>query len=438
MIISIIGTGYVGLVSGVCFAEKGNKVICADISKDKIEKLNNGIMPIYEKDLDYICEKNKEVGRIEFTTDLEYAIKQSQVIIIAVGTPSMSDGQADLSQIESVALNIARFMNEYKVIVDKSTVPIGTQKWVTKIISENQILKHDFDVVSNPEFLREGNAIYDTLNGDRIVIGSDSERAAKIINELYENFQQPIISTSPENAEMIKYASNAFLATKISFINEIANICEKIGADIEIVAKAMGMDNRISSQFLRAGIGFGGACFPKDTKALIKISEKNGYIPTIIKNVIKVNENQKIKPVDKLEFSLGNLKGKTIAILGLAFKPNTDDMREAPSINIINQIQRYGGKVKAYDPIAVNNAKKVFNNIEYTESPYDAVKETDAVILVTEWDEFKELDMEKVKKLMRGNIFIDGRNVYEYSTMWKLGFEYYCIGRKDAQYYKKV
>lgn len=437
MKISVIGTGYVGLVSGICFAEKGNKVICVDINKAKIDKLNNGIIPIYENELEDMLKNNIEERRIEFTADLEYAVKKSQIIMLAVGTPTLLEGHADLSQIEGAVIDIAKYMNEYKVIVNKSTVPVGTQKWVTELINQNQIIKYDFDVISNPEFLREGTAVYDTIRGDRIVIGSDSEKAAQIMSELYKHFNQPIIITSPENAEMIKYASNAFLATKISFINEVANICERVGADVEVVARAMGMDKRISPEFLRAGIGFGGACFPKDTKALVKIAENCGDDPIIIKGAIEVNERQKFKPIEKLLYALKSVQGKTVGILGLAFKPNTDDMREAPSINIINEIKKYGGKVKAYDPVVKNYTGTICKDIEINDYVYETVKDVDAVILVTEWNEFRELDMEKVKTLMKGNIFIDGRNMYDYKQMNKIGFEYYCIGRKDSQYYKK-
>lgn len=395
-------------------------------------------MPIYEEGLEEMCVRNRKEGRIEFTTDLEYAVKKSEVIFIAVGTPSLLSGHADLSQVEAVAKNIAKYMNGYKIIVNKSTVPVGTQKWVTRIIKENQIEKHKFDVVSNPEFLREGTAIYDTMNTDRVVIGSDSEKATQIMVELHKPFNAPIVVTEPESAEMIKYAANAFLATKITFINEIANICEKVGADVNEVAKGIGLDHRISDKFLRAGIGFGGACFPKDTKAIVKIGEKVGYDFKVVKSVIEANDNQKLRPFEKLQKALGNIEGKTIGILGLAFKPGTDDMREAPSIDIINAIQKAGGKVKAYDPIAIGVAKRILRDVEYENSPYEAIKDVDAIILVTEWKEFKELDLGKVKRLAKGNIFIDGRNVFEYDEMTRLGFEYYCIGRKDAEYYNRL
>lgn len=437
MNLCVIGTGYVGLVSGVCFAELKNKVICVDIDQDKISKLNNGIMPIYEENLEEMCNRNRKEDRIKFTTDLEHGVKNSDVIFIAVGTPALPNGQADLSAVEAVAKEIAKHMNGYKIIVDKSTVPVGTQKWVTQIIKDSQTEKHDFDVVSNPEFLREGTAIHDTMNTDRVVIGSDSKRAIEVMVELHKSFSAPMVITDPESAEMIKYAANAFLATKITFINEIANICEKVGADIKEVAKGIGLDNRISPKFLQAGIGFGGACFPKDTKAVTKIGENVGYDFEVVKSVIKVNEKQKLRPFEKLQRSLGTINGKTIGILGLSFKPNTDDMREAPSIDIINAIQKSGGKVKAYDPISIETAKNVLMNVEYANTPYDAVRDVDAIILVTEWKEFSLLDFKKVKELSKGNIFIDGRNVFEYNEMKEFGFEYYCIGRRDAEYYKR-
>jgi UDPglucose 6-dehydrogenase len=346
--ISVIGTGYVGLVSGVCFAELDHKVICVDISEEKINMLNQGIMPIYEEGLEEMCNRNKDAGRIEFTTDLEHGVRNSDIIFIAVGTPSLPNGQADLSQVEDVARNIAKHMNGYKIIVNKSTVPVGTQKIVTQIINDNLVEQHDFDVVSNPEFLREGTAIFDTMNTDRVVIGTDSEKAAKIMEELHKPFNAPILIVDPESAEMIKYAANAFLATKISFINEIANICERVGANVESVAKGIGLDKRIGDKFLNAGIGYGGACFPKDTKALVKIAEKAGYEFKIVKSIIEVNNNQKIRPFEKLKEKIGELKGKKIGIWGLAFKPNTNDMREAPSLDIINRLILEGARVIAY------------------------------------------------------------------------------------------
>lgn len=432
MNLCVVGTGYVGLVSGVCFAELGNKVICVDVAKEKIDKLNNGIMPIYEDNLEDMCNPNRDAGMIEFTTDLKYGIKNSDVIFIAVGTPALPNGQADLTHVETAAKGIAQHMNGYKIIVNKSTVPVGTQKWVAKVVIENQLKPYAFDVVSIPEFLREGTAIYDTMHPDRIVIGTDSQKAADILSELHEPFKAPILITDPESAEMIKYASNAFLAAKVTFINEIANICERVGADVTEVARGMGLDNRISDKFLNAGVGFGGGCFPKDTKALIKTGEQVGYDCKLVKSVVQVNNLQKLRPVEKLRMAMPVVKGKTIGILGLTFKPNTDDMREATSLFVINEIQKLGGKVKAYDPAGMNNARKLLNNVEYALDAYEAVTGVDAIILVTEWKEFKELDLVKVRNLAKGSIFIDGRNVFDYKTMTELGFEYYCIGKKDA------
>lgn len=434
MNICIIGIGYVGLVSGVCFAELGNKVICVDAVKEKIEKLNNGIMPIYEEGLKELCTRNYAKGAIEFTTDLEYGVKSSDIIFIAVGTPPLPSGQADLSCIESVAKDIALYMNDYKVIVNKSTVPIGTQKRITKIIRDSQMRPVDFDVVSNPEFLKEGTAVYDTMNPDRIIVGAESNKAIEILCKLHESFDAPVVVTDPESAEMIKYAANAFLATKITFMNEIANICEKIGADVSEVAKGIGLDSRIGNKFLKAGIGYGGACFPKDISALVKIGEKVGYDFKVIKSVVEVNKNQKLIPVEKLKRAMPTIKGKKICILGLAFKPKTDDVRGAPAIAIINEIQKLGGKVKAYDPVAMESAQNILKAIDYAKDAYDAVEGADAIILATEWKEFKNLDLKKVKSLAEGNVFIDGRNVFDYKTMKQLGFEYYCIGKKDASY----
>ncbi|PZM67230.1 UDP-glucose dehydrogenase family protein [Paenibacillus dendritiformis] len=427
----VIGVGYVGLVSGACMAEMGNSVICVDSDKLKIDQLNSGVMPIYEKELGCICERNKVRGRLIYTTNLSFAIQNSDIIFIAVGTPSLSDGQVDLSQLENVAKGIAKHINGYKIIVNKSTVPVGTQKYVTRVIKENLKEHIEFDVVSMPEFLREGSAVHDTLNAERIVIGAESEKATKILKKLHEPYNAPILVTEPESAELMKYAANSFLATKITFINEIANICEKVGADVVDIARGIGLDSRISSKFLQAGIGFGGACFPKDTRAVVKIAEDYGYEFEILKSVIAVNEKQKLKPYEKLKKIMGSLEGKNIAILGLAFKPNTDDMREAPSIDIIKAIQKDGGKIKAYDPVAMNNSRMFLSNVEYSESPYEAVINVDAIILVTEWNEFKELDLNRIKENSKGDIFIDGRNVFQYEQMKKHGFQYYCIGRRD-------
>jgi UDPglucose 6-dehydrogenase len=417
------------LVSGVCFAQLGNKVICVDKDKEKINMLNKGIMPIYEENLEELCNQNRKNGNIEFTMDLEYAVKKSDIIFIAVGTPSLPSGDADLSQVIEVAKIIARFIQGYKIIVNKSTVPVGTQKLVTQIIKENMTADYDFDVVSNPEFLREGTAIYDTFNTDRVVIGTDSERAAKIMEELHKPFNAPILIVDPESAEMIKYAANAFLATKISFINEIANICERVGANVEDVARGIGLDKRIGEKFLNAGIGYGGACFPKDTKALVKIAEAYGYDLRIVKQVIEVNNSQKIIPYQKLLKVIPHLEGKVIGILGLAFKPNTDDMREAPSIEIIKKLITSGAVVKAYDPVAMEVSKNILKNVIYCNTSEEVFENADAVILVTEWSQFKNIEISKVLKTMNNNIFIDGRNMFDPKHMKEIGFNYLCIGK---------
>lgn len=430
MNITIVGTGYVGLISGVCFAETNNHVVCVDSNEDKIKKLNNGIMPIYEKELEDMCTRNYKEGKIEFTTDMKYAIQKAEVIIIAVGTPSLPNGDVDLSFVYDVSKLIGKYINGYKVIVNKSTVPVGTQKMVTKIISKIQ-QKYPFDVISNPEFLREGTAIYDTMHMDRVIIGSESKKATEIVIKLHEPFCKNILVTDPESAEMIKYAANSFLATKITFINEIANICSKVGADVKKVAEGIGMDPRISPHFLNAGIGFGGGCFPKDTRALVKIAEKNGYNFSILNSVIEANNRQKTIVIDILEEALNTIKDKTIAILGLSFKPNTNDIRESPAIEIIKAIQKKYGKVKVYDPAALEEAKKILIDVKYAVDEYDAVRDSDAVILVTEWEEFRKMDLYKVRELMKSPVFIDGRNVYDPSNMKKNGFQYYCIGAKS-------
>lgn len=426
--ICVIGTGYVGLVSGVCFAEIGNKVTCADIDVDKIEKLKNGIMPIYENGLKEMCSRNYKNNSIEFTTDIKYAVQNNDIIFIAVGTPPLPDGNADLSAVKTVSAEIAQYINGYKIVVNKSTVPVGTQKMVKKIISGIQS-KYDFDVISNPEFLREGTAVYDTMNMNRAVIGSESETATEIMLELHKPFKCECLITTPESAEIIKYAANSFLATKITFINEIANLCELVGADVKDVSKGIGMDPRISPDFLKAGIGYGGGCFPKDTMALLKMAENYRYDFKILRNVIEVNKLQRLRIIDKLKETLVSIDNKLITVLGLAFKAGTDDMRESPAIEIIDFIQKSNGKVRAFDPCAMERAKNIFNSIEYTDDAYSAVKDADAVVIITDWDEFKHLDLKHMKELMHGNTVIDGRNIFPFDEMIKLDFDYHCIGR---------
>lgn len=429
--LSVFGTGYVGLVSGACFAELGHEVICVDIDEEKIEGLRNGVMPIYEDGLKEIVDRNYANGNLKFTTSLAEGVEESDILFIAVGTPSDDNGGADLSAVEAVVESISENINDYKIVVNKSTVPVGTGDWVEEMIEENKEAEYDFDVVSCPEFLREGTAVQDTMNPDRIVIGTDSEEAAETMDELHQGFEAPILHTDRYSAEIIKYAANAFLATKISFINEIANICERAGGNVQEVAKGIGSDHRISDKFLRAGVGFGGACFPKDTKAIVSTATEYGYDFKIVDSTVEVNEAQKETMVNKLKQEISDLTGKSIAVLGLAFKPNTDDMREAPSRTVVKQLLDAGAEVKAYDPVAMEEAKNIFgDSIEYCENEYDTIKNSEAVILVTEWDEFQELNLDKVKELLTNPIFIDGRNCYELEEMKEKGFTYYSVGRE--------
>lgn len=433
MNITIIGTGYVGLVAGTCFAEMGNKVICIDNNQDKINKLKNGIIPIYEPGLEELVRANTKENRLEFSSDIDFAVKKSEVCFIAVGTPQDSDGSADLKYVLDVAKSVAKSMNGYKVIVDKSTVPVGTADKVAQIIKENT--KFDFDVVSNPEFLKQGNAVDDFLSPDRVVIGSNSQRATKIMQEIYSPFFRTgnrIIVMDVKSAEMTKYASNSFLATKISFMNEIANLCEHVGADAEMVRIGMSADSRIGNKFLFPGLGYGGSCLPKDVKALIETGEKYDCNMSVIKSTDEVNKRQRILFTEKIFEKLGkNLSGKTIGIWGLSFKPNTDDMREAPSVTIINSLLNAGAKIKCYDPKAMDIAKNIFKDrVEYCLSSYEAIKDADALVLMTEWREFRRPDFEKMKNLLKQPVIFDGRNQYDYDRMKELGFEYYKIGKK--------
>ncbi len=432
MNIAIVGTGYVGLVSGTCFAEFGIHVTCVDKDAEKIAALDQGKIPIFEPGLEDMVKKNVRAGRLSFTTDLKEAVEKSLVIFIAVGTPQDGDGSADLSYVKEVASGIGRFMNGYKVIVDKSTVPVGTGKWVQKIIREQQAEPHTFDVVSNPEFLREGSAIEDFMRPNRVVIGTDSEQAQAIMRDLYKPLfliETPMVFTTVESAEMIKYASNAFLAVKISFINEIANLCEKVGADVHHVAKGIGLDRRIGSKFLHPGPGYGGSCFPKDTSALARLGEKHGAPLKIVTSAMEVNEAQKRKMVDKIESAVGDLSGRTIGMLGLSFKPNTDDMREAASLVIIRGLQKKGAVIRAYDPEAMEATKRLVDDVVYCGDPYEVAEGSDALVFVTEWNQFRMLDMERIKTLLRRPVVIDLRNIYEPAAMKKWGFDYVCLGR---------
>ncbi|CDG36027.1 MAG TPA: UDP-glucose/GDP-mannose dehydrogenase family protein [Hungateiclostridium thermocellum] len=436
--VAMFGTGYVGLVSGVCIADFGINVICVDVDKEKIDGLNNGKIPIYEPGLDVFLERNIKAGRIQFTTDAKMAIEESNVLFIAVGTPPKENGEADMQYVYAVAETIGQYMNGYKVIVDKSTVPVGTGQVVKKIIADKlkeRGVEYSFDVVSNPEFLREGKALYDFTHPDRVVIGVESEEVAEIMKKVYRPLyinETPFVITNIETAEMIKYASNAFLATKITFINEIANLCEKVGANVQQVAMAMGRDGRIGPKFLHAGPGFGGSCFPKDTKALVQIAEKHGVQMSVVNAVIEANERQKKMVAEKLEKFAGDLKGKTIGILGLAFKPETDDVREAPALTIIADLIERGASIRAYDPQAMEEAKKALrkyaDNITYCKHAYDTAESVDALVIVTEWHEFRNMDLTLLKKIMRGNIFYDARNIYSRKDIEEKGFVFIGTG----------
>ncbi|MEN6521349.1 MAG: UDP-glucose/GDP-mannose dehydrogenase family protein [Armatimonadota bacterium] len=431
MNICVIGTGYVGLVTGAVFSDLGNDVICVDKDESKIDMLKRGKMPIYEPGLEEMVDRNVEDNRLYFTTDVGEGVKKSEVVFIAVGTPPAEDGQADLSAVVDAARIIAKHMDRYKVIVNKSTVPVGTGDLVRDVIARNRIRDIEFDVVSNPEFLREGSAIADTLYPDRIVIGAPNGNVAMKIVELYASLEKPMLITDVHSAEMIKYASNAFLATKISFINAVAQICEKAGADVLQVTKGMGYDSRIGNAFLNAGLGYGGSCFGKDASCLIHTADSLGYDFKLLKSVVDINMDQPKLFVEKIKNSLGALQGRTVGILGLAFKPNTDDMRDAKSIDIIAGLLSEGAQVKAYDPVAAENASRIFPQIEYCPNAYATAEGADAIAIVTEWNEFKLLNLERLKERMSKPIIFDGRNIYDPQRMKKIGFEYHCIGRHE-------
>lgn len=433
MRICMIGTGYVGLVTGCGLAEFGVKVTCVDKVKKKIEMLNRGEMPIYEPGLKDLVEKNVKEERLHFSLDIADAIKNSLVVFLAVGTPSEGDGGADLSYLFDAVDLITQNLNGYKVIAIKSTVPVGTARKVYKRIA-SRAGGALFDVVSNPEFLREGSAVEDFLHPDRVVIGTESEQAIAIMKDIYSPLyliETPFVITNNETAEMIKYASNTFLAAKISYINEIANICEIVGADVNVVARAMGLDGRISKKFLHAGPGFGGSCFPKDARALYHLSKEKGYDPVLVESVIQVNENQKMRVVDKIRrMAGGDLKDKVIGILGVSFKPNTDDIRESPAIFVIRKLLESGAVVKAFDPAAMGEAKKVFGNaVTYAGNAYETSDGVDALVLMTEWNQFRNLDLNEMKDRMKVPIFVDTRNVYDPKKMKQAGFKYEGIGR---------
>jgi UDPglucose 6-dehydrogenase len=446
--IAVVGSGYVGLVSGTCIADFGMEVTCVDNDVKKIEALNKGIIPIYEPGLNELVERNRYYKRLKFTTDIQKAVEENDVIFIAVGTPPADDGSADLQYVMQVAREIAKYMNGYKVIVDKSTVPVGTGQKVKNVINEilrERGVSYEFDVVSNPEFLREGAAIRDFTHPDRVVIGAEAEKAVEIMKEVYRVLylnETPFLATNVETAELIKYASNAFLATKISFINELTELCEKVGADIQHISKGMGMDGRIGSKFLHAGPGYGGSCFPKDTQALTRIAKNYGCELSIVEATINSNMSQKLRMVDMIVASMGGVAGKTLAILGLAFKPETDDMREAPAITIIEELYKKGAKFKVYDPQAFKEAKWRFKNmndrIEYCNDEYEAVKSSDALVIVTEWNQFRNLNLRKALESMNDNFFFDLRNIYNQVKVSAQGFRYYSVGRSNSVSFKNI
>ncbi len=430
MNVCVIGAGYVGLVTGTIFADLGNEVVCVDNAKKKVDMLNAGEMPIYEPGLREMVHRNMEDGRLSFTTSIAKGVKTSKVIFIAVGTPPKANGESDLAAVEAVAKEIAENLDDYKIIVNKSTVPVGTGNFVRNIIEKHKQSNAEFDVVSNPEFLKEGTAIADSLYPDRIVIGVPNQHVAMALLELYAPLERPMLITDVESAELIKYASNAFLATKISFINFIANICEKAGADVSLVAKGMGYDSRIGKDFLQAGLGYGGSCFPKDTLSLLCTAKKFGEDASLLEAVIQINDNRIPHFVRRIEQKLKSLRGKVIGILGLAFKPNTDDLRDAKSIEIINALKEKGAIVKTYDPVAMDNAKHILKDITFCKNAYEAALRADALVVVTEWNEFKLLNLEKIRKGMRQAYLFDGRNVYTKERVERAGFEYISIGKR--------
>lgn len=428
--IAVIGTGYVGLVTGTCFADLGNKVVGLDIDATKIEKLNQGEIPIFEPGLEEMIRRNMEAGRLSFTTSYEEALKDAEFVFVAVGTPEGVDGEADLRYVRMAAETIAKTMDHPLIVVNKSTVPVGTGDFVADIIRKYQKSPLPFAVVSNPEFLREGSAVNDFLNPDRIVLGSTDREAAEQVAHLYLPLRAPIMITDLRTAEMIKYASNAFLATRISFINEIAAICEQLGADVKEVARGMGYDKRIGPYFLDAGVGYGGSCFPKDVKALEHMALVHGAHPQLLRAVMEINRDQRRRVILKLRTLLGGtLRDKIVGLLGLSFKPNTDDMREAPSVELYHMLINEGAIVRGYDPVATENARKLLPEMELAPNPYKLAEGADALVVVTEWNEFKNLDLQRILQTMRGNVLIDGRNIYEPERMRELGFEYRGMGR---------
>ncbi|MBN1287741.1 MAG: UDP-glucose/GDP-mannose dehydrogenase family protein [Anaerolineae bacterium] len=427
--ICVVGVGYVGIVTGACFADLGNRITALDINQEKIDNLKKGIMPIYESGLRSMVERNVQAGRLHFTTSYEEALKDAKFVFICVGTPEGVDGEADLQYVRDAACSIAQVMDHPLIIINKSTVPVGTGDWVANIVRENQPKPVDFSVVSCPEFLREGSAIADFLNPDRTVLGSLSPEAANQVAELHLPLRAPIVVTDLRTAEMIKYASNAFLATRISFINEIANVCEALGADVKEVAQGMGYDKRIGHHFLDAGIGYGGSCFPKDVKALAYMAQVHGRHPQLLQAVMEINTHQRLRVIHKLQEELGELAGKTIGLMGLAFKPNTDDIRDAPALTVAERLQELGARIRAYDPVAMDQAGRVMSDITFATDAYDLAKGCDALVVVTDWNEFKQLDMKRIKEAMAQPVLVDGRNIYNPKRMREMGFTYSAFGR---------
>jgi UDPglucose 6-dehydrogenase len=427
--ICVIGVGYVGLVTGTCFGDLGHQVTCVDVDEAKIEKLRSGVLPIYEPGLEEMVRRNMQAGRLEFTSSYSEALPESEFVFIAVGTPQGSGGEADLKYVRAAAQSIAEVMDHPLIIINKSTVPIGTGDWVSDIVRRHQPEPVEFSVVSNPEFLREGSAINDFMHPDRIVLGSLDAEAAAQVAQLYLSLRAPIMITDLRTAEMIKYASNAFLATRVSFINEIASICEALGADVKEVAVGMGYDKRIGPDFLDAGIGYGGSCFPKDVQALAHMAAVHGCHPQLLRAVMDINRDQRREVVHKLRELLGTLDEKLIGVLGLAFKPNTDDMREAPSVELIHLLQSEGAKIRAYDPVAMVNAPLYLRDVTLCQDAYETAQGADALVVITEWNEFKHLSLPRLKKAMRQPIVVDGRNIYEVDQMKALGFVYRGVGR---------
>jgi len=431
--ICVIGTGYVGLVTGTCFADLGNQVTCLDIDETRINKLHQGIMPIYEPGLEQLVLQNTRSGRLTFTTDFKEALAGAEFAFIAVGTPSGDEGEADLQYVRSAAESIADHVSWPIIVVNKSTVPVGTGDWVADIIKRRRAgIEFDFSVVSNPEFLREGSAIHDFMMPDRVVLGSTNRDAANKVAQLYLSLRCPIVVTDLRTAEMIKYASNAFLATRISFINEIANMCEELGADVVEVARGMGLDKRIGPSFLDAGLGWGGSCFPKDVKALAHMAVLHGTHPQLLQAVMEINRNQRRRVIFKLRKEFGRLDEKVIGVLGLSFKPNTDDIRDAPALEIIHLLQHEGAVVRVYDPQAMENAAATLKRVQLCKNAYEVAEGADALLLATEWNEFKQLDFERVLGLMRNKVLVDGRNAWDPERLRRLGFTYIGVGRGFA------